>query len=92
MHKFLIHQRGDHVGVATSDIDAGENVVGIFMDDESMIEVTATGPIPLGHKVAVESVEVGARILKYGTPIGIASQQIQVGDYVHTHNLKSARW
>lgn len=92
MHKFLIHQRGDHVGVATSDIDAGESVIGVFMDDESTIEVTAAGAIPLGHKVAVQPVVAGARVLKYGIPIGLAPEGLEVGDYVHTHNLKSARW
>ncbi len=41
MHKFLIHNHGDHVGVATSDIEAGEKVIGVFMDDNTTIEVEA---------------------------------------------------
>ena len=39
VHKFLIHKMGDHVGVATSDIGVGESVVGVYMDDDSMVEV-----------------------------------------------------
>ncbi len=92
MHKFLIHQHGDHVGVATSDIDAGERVVGVFMDDDSTIEVEAKAAVPLGHKIAVEPLEAGAEALKYGIRIGHAPDGFVVGDYVHTHNLKSARW
>ena len=92
MHKFLVHQRGDHVGVATSDIDADEPVVGVFMDDESTVRVTAAAAIPLGHKVAIEARRPGAEVLKYGIPIGTAPDGLAVGDYVHTHNLKSARW
>lgn len=92
MHKFLIHQEGDHVGVATEPISAGENVVGIFMDDGSTIEVEAKGDVPLGHKIAIRATDGDPSILKYGVKIGNATEDITVGDYVHTHNLKSARW
>ena len=56
MHKFLIHKRGDHVGVATADIVAGERVTGVYMDDDSLIEVTANQAIPLEHKIAAAAV------------------------------------
>jgi Altronate dehydratase len=92
MHKFLIHMRGDHVGVATSDIKAGEKVIGVFMDDESTIEVTAKSDIPLGHKIAIADVEKNGRVLKYGLPIGYAPEGFTVGDYVHTHNIRTSRW
>jgi len=29
---------------------------------------------------------------KYGIKVGIASQPIKKGDYVHTHNMRSYRW
>jgi (2R)-sulfolactate sulfo-lyase subunit alpha len=92
VHKFLIHQRGDHVGVATEPIAAGETVVGVYLDDESTVEVAARGDVPLGHKIAVRATEADPAILKYGVKIGVATEPIAVGDYVHTHNLKSARW
>jgi (2R)-sulfolactate sulfo-lyase subunit alpha len=91
-HKFLIHRRGDHVGVATSDIDAGESVIGVFMDDDSTVEVDARGAIPLGHKIAIAQLDAGAEVLEYGIRIGKAPDGLAVGDYVHTHNIKSARW
>jgi (2R)-sulfolactate sulfo-lyase subunit alpha len=91
-HKFLIHRRGDHVGVATSDIEAGEPVVGVFMDDDTTIEVDARGAIPLGHKIAIEALDPGAEVLEYGIRIGRAPEGLAIGDYVHTHNIKSARW
>ena len=92
MHKFLIHKRGDHVGVAVEDITAGEKVVGIFMDDDSSIEVTANQNIPLGHKIAIADIPSGGDVLKYQVRIGRAPDGLKVGDYVHTHNLKSVRW
>ena len=91
-HRFLIHKRGDHVGVAVADIAAGERVVGIYMDDDSAVEVEAVDPIPLGHKIAVASAGAEETVLEYGTPIGMATGGFRVGSYVHTHNLRSARW
>jgi (2R)-sulfolactate sulfo-lyase subunit alpha len=92
IHKFLIHKRGDHVGVATSDIEAGEEVIGVYMDDDTTILVKSRDFIPLGHKIAIVARDPGDPVLEYGIRIGIASERWQVGDYVHTHNLKSARW
>lgn len=92
MHKFLIHKKGDHVGVATSDIDSGESIVGVYMDDDSSVEVEARSAVPLGHKIAVEPCAPDADVIEYGIRIGKASKELTKGDYVHTHNLKSARW
>ena len=92
VHKFLIHRAGDHVGVATSDIGAGEKVTGVYMDDDSTVEVEAKGDVPLGHKIAVEGREAGGDVTEYGVRIGVAKDDFERGDYVHTHNLKSARW
>ncbi len=92
MHHFLIHHHGDHVGVATSDIRAGEKAVGVFMDDDSTVEVVANHDIPLGHKIAIATLPAGGDVLKYDTKIGTTPQGFKVGDYVHTHNVKTARW
>ncbi|QCJ44650.1 hypothetical protein FAY30_23710 [Bacillus sp. S3] len=91
-HKFLIHHRGDHVGVATSPIQEGEKVVGIYMDDNSDVVVTAKGDIPLGHKISLVNLEAGEPVLKYGVQVGLTTDKWEIGDYVHTHNIKTARW
>lgn len=91
-HRFLIHKRGDSVGVAVADIDAGQRVVGVYMDDDSTVEVEARDPVPLGHKIAVVAAGDGEPVLEYGIQIGVAARSFDVGAYVHTHNLRSARW
>jgi (2R)-sulfolactate sulfo-lyase subunit alpha len=91
-HQFLIHRRGDHVGVATSDIAAGDQAVGVFMDDDSTVAVEALDDVPLGHKIAIAALESGAEVVEYGVRIGRAPDGLALGDYVHTHNIKSARW
>lgn len=90
--QFLVHNLGDSVGVAIEDIDAQTKVVGVFLEDDSTIVVTANHSIPLGHKIALIDIGAGHEVTEYGEAIGKATQDIKKGDYVHTHNLKTARW
>jgi (2R)-sulfolactate sulfo-lyase subunit alpha len=91
-HSFLVHNDGDHVGVAVRDIETGEDIEGLVMENGGRVSVTSKGAIPLGHKIALVELADGADVLKYQTKIGVTSQQILPGDYVHTHNIRSARW
>jgi altronate dehydratase small subunit len=43
----------------------------------------------LGHKLAARDIRAGERIVKYGAPIGSATQDIPQGRHVHLHNMKS---
>ncbi len=43
--------------------------------------------IPSGHKFALHAAAVGEPIRRYGQIIGFATQAIQPGDHVHSHNL-----
>ena len=45
--------------------------------------------IPMGHKFALLDINKGELIKKYGEIIGIATQDIKTGDWIHTHNIKS---
>lgn len=47
--------------------------------------------VPVGHKVAILDIPGGGVVTKYGAPIGIATQHIKAGQWVHVHNLRSAR-
>ena len=40
-----------------------------------------------GHKYALKDIAVGENIIKYGMPIGKATQTIKKGEHVHTHNV-----
>jgi len=92
-HKFLTHHPEDNVGVAVADITSSEIVTGACLETNKPVqEVTASGDIPLGHKIALTDLPEGANIVKYGVNIGHASRQIKAGDYVHVHNVKSNRW
>ena len=43
-----------------------------------------------GHKYAVKEIKKGEQVIKYGFPIGIATGNIQIGEKVHSHNLKTS--
>jgi len=49
--------------------------------------ILAREDIPVGHKVAIRSIDRGAAIRKYGWPIGMARVAIVPGDRVHTQHL-----
>ncbi|MCM0754779.1 UxaA family hydrolase [Desulfovibrio aminophilus] len=92
MIQFLVHEKGDSVGVATVDIRAGETAQGLFMDSQAKVEVKALDDIPLGHKIALEPMDIGGTVLKYGHDIGKVVAAFKKGNHVHIHNLKTKRW
>ena len=42
-----------------------------------------------GHKYALCDIKAGENIIKYGNPIGHATEDIKAGEHVHTHNVKT---
>ena len=45
--------------------------------------------IPQGHKFALEKISAGSAVIKYGSPIGYATEDISAGSWIHTHNMKT---
>lgn len=42
-----------------------------------------------GHKYAIKNIAKNENIIKYGMPIGHATSDIQIGEHVHVHNVKT---
>lgn len=42
-----------------------------------------------GHKIALSDISKGEDIIKYGYPIGCATENIAKGESVHSHNMKT---
>lgn len=78
----LLHER-DNVLIARARIRGGETI----SVDGRPIAVSAD--LPLGHKLAVRAIAAGEKILKYGAPIGRATNAIALGEHVHVHNVES---
>ena len=54
--------------------------------------ITVSGLIPPGHKVAVRAIAAGEPVRRYNQIIGTATQAIAAGQHVHTHNLAFSRF
>ncbi len=67
----------DDVAVALAPLSKGAQALG----------VTALCDIPSGHKMALRAIRRGEDVIKYGMPIGRATEDIPLGAWVHTHNL-----
>jgi len=82
-------------------IDEADNVATLLQDAAESTDVVIRGdaagnpavrviqPIQSGHKIAVTQIAQGARVIKYGCPIGEATQPIAPGEWVHLHNCRS---
>ena len=46
--------------------------------------------IPLGHKFAITDIKKDSYIIKYGEVIGVSTEDISKGDWIHTHNIRSS--
>ena len=88
---FLVHNEGDHVGVAVQDVEPGP-AQAVHMDSERAIEVDVVERVPLGHKVALADLEAGAEVIEYRVPVGRTRLAIGKGQLVHVHNIRSQRW
>lgn len=89
--QFLIHDGGDSVAVAVSDLEAGP-VHGAVLKTGERRSYPLRGPVPLGHKFAIADLAEGAEVTEYGTRVAVTTAPISIGEYVHVHNVRSARW
>jgi diadenosine tetraphosphate (Ap4A) HIT family hydrolase len=76
----LLHA-SDNVAIARVPLSPGRRL------EIAGRSVTVAEPIPPGHKVALAAIARGENVLRYGQRIGRASQPIEAGRHVHTHNL-----
>jgi altronate dehydratase len=81
----LVISERDNVATALQALEPG----GPLAIGETTLTVQEA--IPSGHKIALRDIAVGQSIVKYGSPIGVATAPIAAGAHVHTHNVASSR-
>ncbi len=69
----------DNVVVARRDIPAGT-----YIEAEN---ITTINDVPAGYKVSVRAIKKGEPILKYNTCIGYATEDVEPGYMMHSHNI-----
>ncbi|WP_027438238.1 UxaA family hydrolase [Lachnospira multipara] len=83
MQDFIKINKDDNVCVALKPIAKGTTV------NVAGENITTVEDIPQGHKFAIKPVKKGDSVIKYGFRIGIAQADVEVGAWIHTHNLKT---
>jgi altronate hydrolase len=73
----------DNVVVALQDLAKGQTI------QVNGKEVVLKEDVKRGHKVAINEIQENEYVIKYGYPIGHATQPISAGEHVHTHNTKT---
>ncbi len=81
--QLILLDDSDNVLVARKEIMAG-TLLSI-----SGMQIKVTQNIKLGFKMAAKNIVPDEQIIKYGTPIGVATTSIKLGEIVHIHNMKS---
>jgi altronate hydrolase len=76
----------DNVCVAARDLAAGSTI------SAAGRTVELTGPVKLGHKVALEGIARGKPVVKYGQIIGFSTEEVAPGTWIHTHNLTAGQF
>lgn len=83
MEVFLKIHPEDKVAVALKPLSKGT----VLTVDEC--SVVLAEDIPQGHKFALVPLTANEPVIKYGSPIGIAKEDIPKGAWIHTHNMKT---
>jgi len=83
-NKLLKIDKDDNVAVLLESVSSGSKIE--FAD--KVFEIR--DDLPLGHKISLIDIPKGERVIKYGFTIGKAVEDITEGDWVHSHNMKTA--
>ncbi|GGH49775.1 dehydratase [Comamonas phosphati] len=77
----LLHLHpNDNVFVARTALALGQEIPGLAQRTRAQV--------PAGHKIAARRIAAGEQVRKYDTVIGVATRELEPGDYVHSHNLQ----
>ena len=85
MKAVLVISDRDNVATALQALEAGRQL----QLGGGAVDVREA--VPSGHKIALRTIHAGEAVIKYGSPIGLATAEIDAGAHVHTHNLASTR-
>ena len=93
MSHFVVHEDGDSVGtVVVEGVKSGATLNGWVMEQDRVVEVRTVSDIPIGHKIALNALQPGDTVMKYGVDIGKVVAPISAGEHLHVHNVKTKRW
>jgi len=85
MKAVLVISERDNVATALQALEPGREL------EVAGAVLAVRDAVPSGHKIALRPIHMGEAVVKYGSPIGLATAEIAAGAHVHTHNVASTR-
>ena len=83
MLKYIVIHLTDNVAVALQPLEEGESITC------GSTAVKVREQVPAGHKVSLAHIVAGQDVIKYGSPIGHATETIEPGRWVNERMLRT---
>ena len=90
-NKVLRMDSNDNVATVLAEIEKGEDFLVLSSEGDELESLIATDNLRFGFKVALSKIREGEMIIKYGLEIGRCYKNIEKGELVHIHNIRSNR-
>ncbi len=81
-HNVLVVNPKDNVVIALKDFREGDKVLLLTGNRFKVLS-----DVPYGHKIAIVDIKNGSEVIKYGEPIGHLKSDVEMGDWIHLHNI-----
>jgi len=89
LEKAILLNKKDNVATALCRLEEGDSIqVGV---EDYNVNILLSQDIPFGHKFALQDIQQGEAVIKYGEVIGLATKQIRQGEHVHIYNVESLK-
>jgi len=85
----LLANNDDVAAMLAAVVPQAQVAVTLNASGGTVLELAARQAVPFGHKIAIRDIVSGAKINRYGYPIGVATSDIKQGEHVHAHNMRS---
>lgn len=89
MKKAISVNKKDNVATVLDDVKKGDSLEVYDMENNVIDTLDAIEDIPYGNKLALEDIELGADVIKYGERIGKTIREISKYQLAHVHNIES---
>jgi altronate dehydratase small subunit len=91
MNQAIRINKNDNVATTMQDLLPDQKVKIIDKKGCVIFNLKVKEYIKIGHKIALQDIQSGEVVFKYGYVIGKASKKINKGEYVHIHNVESQK-
>jgi altronate dehydratase small subunit len=88
LKKAILMNKKDNVATALFPIKKNDRAV-IVYNNEIITEIVALDDIEIYHKLAIQFIQNGELVYKYGEIIGKSTNCIRAGEHVHVNNIES---